>query len=112
MPPDAAVSSVQGCRMISRLFQVRMLASVTSRTVDRPRSFEQDVSRAHDCGASSSPTERAGIAMTAREPHTAAPRTGGVSSTERTSPGRRVARTTDPQSTERRKLSEGVHRQR
>ena len=50
--------------------------------------------------------------MIAREPHQAAPRTGGVSSTERTSPGRGVARITDPQSIERRKLSEGVHRQR
>jgi hypothetical protein len=89
-----------------------MIVSVSSLTVDRTRSAEQGVSRAHDCRVSSSPIERTCIAMIAREPHRAAPRTGGVSSTERTSPGRRVARITDPQSTERRKLSEGVDRQR
>jgi hypothetical protein len=98
--------------MAYRIFQVRMIASVSTLTVDRTRSVEQGVSRAHDSRVSSSPLERTGIAMIAREQDTAAPRIGGVSSTERTSPGRRVARITDPQSTERRKLSEGVHRQR
>ena len=89
-----------------------MITSVSTLTVDRTRSFEMGVSRAHDSRVSSSPIDRKGIVMIAREPHTAAPRIGGVSSTERTSPGRGVARITDPQSIERRKLSEGVHRQR
>lgn len=94
--------------MFRRIFEIRMIASVSSLSVDRTSAVAGGVSRAHD-----GRVERTGIAMTAREPHRAAPRTGGVSSTERMSPGRgAAARITDPQSTERRKLSEGLHRQR